>query len=320
MIGGGTAITGLYAVLLTGNKIILLVAILGGACLHVPSIWWQQRNVHGRREVIIPAYTFMAFTLMVCWANIVLEDASFESVVATGMCLHVFAWCRGFGKLHAGTYMGGHSLHDRAIIFAGLSRAPFFYSAWGPWFFCLFLFWWNFLFNLLQPFPRSLLNINRGYSDVFPKTFQSKSGETFTQILDRVMEENKDKDRTENTALAAFEMIGSKETGVLLEDVEYLFSQWGLPQHKKTAQVLFDKADADKSGHINFPEFYQSMHFVFKSICDKGEYEDDDDAPIITPRSSSRNLGGTAASVLQSTQETLEKVAAGVKKGFGQAQ
>ena len=56
MVGGTSGIVGLWLGIVLDNRGILMVATAMAMCLHLPSVYWQLRQVHGQREIILPAY------------------------------------------------------------------------------------------------------------------------------------------------------------------------------------------------------------------------------------------------------------------------
>merc|ERR1711988_121832 len=104
------------------------------------------------------------------------------------MCLHIFSWCRLTMWWSKSLGMGDEDMYDRMVIFAGVAHLPFIADHWAPVGFVVFIFWWNYVFNLLQPFPRELLTVNRGFHDVFNDSYKDPDGKIFTEVLQEYKE------------------------------------------------------------------------------------------------------------------------------------
>lgn len=263
IIGGTTAITCLWIGLVTGSKSSNLIGVLAGVCLHSPSTWWQQRNVYGFRDVTLPAYSFMGATTPIALLNVIMEDASYEVVIAAGMQMHVFAWVRILHVSQTILGMNPQTMYDRSVLWAGLLIAPFTQGGRiGPLMSVLFMLWWNFIFNVLEPFPRALLGHN--FQLDVTSGMQTKLGESVEHVTSRMRLVYPD-DPTKQVAAAVYECV---KTGPSLtqRDVTRLFGKWGVLRAKDLAEDLFNKADAHDKGAVSVDEFYEHFSFVYLPV------------------------------------------------------
>lgn len=229
----------------------------------------------------MPSYVFIFAVLLVKYSTCLLDGLEPPSVMALGHTLNIFCWVRLFGRMQVAGDMEYDQSHDRALMAAGFVKAPFIFGTFGPFGIAIGLVVWNGLFKWLDPFPRELLRVNRGYNTVFSKRFERRIGVTYQHLLNKYLQlqiDNGDEpDDRLAVAKAAFEMCtridhkeGEDTDTLKVSELVYLFKSWGIPDALTAAQKLFKTADKDHSGFIEFDEFRDHLWFIFQSIYVKG--------------------------------------------------
>lgn len=269
IIGGTCGILGLFIGLLTGHPVLILVAICVAAALHLPTILWQLRSLHGRREVMIPSYLFIVIGLANSYVNVITLDLQLKHVVKAGMCLHIFSWCRLLLWWGEGLGMDPESMYDRMVVFAGVVHLPFIADHWGGAMFVIFIYWWNTVFTVIQPFPRELLSVNRNFHDTFPDTYKDPDGKFFMELIEEYQKEGMQ--QLDAVQHAAYDMLRNGDEGVNVSDLARLIESWGVPQSDKVAHELFHAADVDNDGKISFAEFTDKLSFIWQNVRDNGQ-------------------------------------------------
>lgn len=262
IVGGTVAIFGFFFGLVSGSKWPTFVACLGSLLLHTPSTWWQLRNVYGHRDVTIPGYSFTAWALLMAVLNVIWEDASFRTVVAAGMTLHIFSWVRLLIHLMRLEGLTAHQLYDRGVLLAGLIHSPWCWGGFfGPLVLCGYILLWNLVFNMVKPFPRELLSHNFQFFP-FPQT--SASGESTHDVLQR-MSQTFEGDRNRQAAAAVYELIKSGEY-LVAKDLQLLFASWGMVNSVAFAEKCFEDADPERTGVITLDSFQEYFDFVYLPV------------------------------------------------------
>jgi len=280
MIGGTTAIVGFFLGILTGSKIFIAVALFAGTFLHTPTVVVQLRSTHGRREMITPLYVAVVAMLWTNYLNVVTRNADYDSVYSAAQALTLFTWVRLWGALFSKiTHTDASEVHDRALIFSGFAKAPFVYGRFCGFLMILLVLFWNAVFEYLRPVPRSLLQVNRAYNDIFPDTFNEKH--SFTDLVREIVRNNPKDDPREISCRAAFIMLADDGAdddpdSVSVESLTRLLLSWGLPNARNDALGLLARSDANNDGHISYDEFKQSCWFIWQNLYMKGEYVHDE--------------------------------------------
>lgn len=269
MIGGSTGIVGLWVGVVTNLKEVCLVAVLFGLSLHWPSIIWQMRQLHGHREIMVPAYCFITATLFICYIEFFLYNGSFKSVFACAMSLNVFAMVRVSGFLMAKANI--QASYDRWVLFAGFVNGPFIAGAFGPLILMVSIIVWNMYFEFFQPMPRNVMRIDRGYEDSVPYEIEAKRGIKFSEELEK--QSKVESNKKEAISKALFRVLAGDDSVMDLNEVVDLYNAWGMPDAEPAAKSTFKRVDKDASKKINFKEFKKGFQIIIDNIYVKGEYE-----------------------------------------------
>ena len=70
MVGGTFGIVLPLVGAVLNQKPVILLGMLFGMFLHLPSVWWQLRSVHGHREIIVPAYVLIFGVLVIKYFDV----------------------------------------------------------------------------------------------------------------------------------------------------------------------------------------------------------------------------------------------------------
>lgn len=269
MIGGTTAIIGLWVGCVINSKEFCLVAVLFGLTLHWPSVIWQMRQLHGHREIMVACYNWCASYLFISYVEFFLYNGSFKTVFACAMCLNIFSMVRVSGMLLAQANV--QASYDRWVLFAGFVNSPFVAGCFAPLYVMVGITVWNFYFEFFKPMPRSIMRIDRGYNDSIPEEIEAKRGKKFADEFAKASKQVSDK--REAIATALFRVLAGDNSMMDLFEVVELYNSWGMPDAKSAAKCTFDREDIDASGQINFKEFKEGFKIIIDNIFVKGEYE-----------------------------------------------
>jgi len=170
IIGGTIGINCFYFGAVFNSKLVCFIGCMGGLTLHLPSVVWQYRQTHGQREISFAAYVHISLILLVKYIDFIIYDGTYLTVVSAGMTLCVFSLVR-FWAL---TLDYGHveSSYDRNLLFAYGANSAIIGGALDYPTIIIAINVWNVWFRVLEPYPRSLLRVERGYSDVIPEIFE----------------------------------------------------------------------------------------------------------------------------------------------------
>jgi hypothetical protein len=174
VIGGTAADLGGHLGFVLSDKTILQAASIAGLFLHVPTVMWQSRNLHGRRELVQPTCHFLGFFLLLKHADVWFENGSVQSVLTMGFAVNTFAMVRVFFMAQLRIGMDYEQCYDRSIILASLANVPIVLGPTGCLQLICAIFAWNILLDVLMPGSRALLQVHRSLADVFPDTFNGK--------------------------------------------------------------------------------------------------------------------------------------------------
>lgn len=268
MIGGTIGIVGLYTGMLIDSKKTCLFAVVSALLLHWPSVIWQSRQTHGQRETSVPAYLFLTWLLLQGYIEFFLYNGSYQSVYTCAMTLNVFAMVRLFGFIAGKVNMETHV--DKSVLFAGFCNASFIGGAYISVLFIFCLFIWNFYFSLIKPFPRFMLQIERGYNDTVPDTLEQKRGIKFNDELERM--EKVYTDRKEAITHVLWKVLAGNNSMDLQEVVD-LYRAWGMPDAEDAAKETFEKVDEDDDHLIQYDEFKKGFEHIVEGIYLKGEFD-----------------------------------------------
>ena len=275
IVGGILGIFGFYIGALLNLKEICIVGAAGGFFLHLPAVIWQNRQTHGQREMSQASYFVMSVMLLKVYIDFFLYDANFQAVFSCGMALNVYAMVRFYFFLSVPYLANIESSYDRTLFFAGFSNFAFVYGIFSSLYFMFAFHLWNFYFNLIEPIPKSLMRIERGYWDVIPDHMEKKRGTTFEKELNR-QRENEENDGKEAIAKALWTIIVGNGDDKMMEiaSIKELYEAWGMPDAESAALKTFKNYDLDNSGFIDYDEFKAGFKVLIEGIYVIGEYED----------------------------------------------
>ena len=221
-----------------------------------------------------PTYYFCNFLLILKYAEVWFECGSFQSVVAMGYTVNIFALVRVYYNILNRAGMASDTMYDMSVILAGVTNIPIALGPTGCIQFISSLFIWNFIFGVLFSHEkRSLIQVNRTYEYVFPTKYNGKQVDfsgTFRKYRDIF-----DDDRVA-VARAAFHIIAGDKNTIELEELEELFEGWGLLDTTAVAEMIFSDADLDEDGVIDFTVFSTKLWFVWERILEVEEVENDE--------------------------------------------
>eukprot|EP00581_Thalassiosira_minuscula_P011936 CAMPEP_0183729180 /NCGR_PEP_ID=MMETSP0737-20130205/29879_1 /TAXON_ID=385413 /ORGANISM="Thalassiosira miniscula, Strain CCMP1093" /LENGTH=434 /DNA_ID=CAMNT_0025961315 /DNA_START=59 /DNA_END=1363 /DNA_ORIENTATION=+ len=269
IIGGTLASLGSWLGFVVGNSMLIKIASLAGLFLHVPSTFWQSRNLHGTREIVQPTYYFMNFLLIIKYCEVWFENGSYNSVLAMGLSVNIFALVRVYYSFIRSARMDINTSYDLAVLMAGISNVPLVMGSSACIQFVSSIILWNYYLNLLLPEYRSLMKVNRRM-DIFQDTFLGRNvhlKEEMRKLL------NTCNDRREVVARATFNIIAGDNNLIEMEELVDLFNGWGLVDSEKVAKQVFEDADANKDGKIDWEEFQEKFGFIFERVYAFGETE-----------------------------------------------
>ena len=272
--GGILGIFGFYIGAVSNMKEICMAGAAGGFFLHLPAVIWQNRQTHGQREMSQASYFMMSVMLLKVYVDFVLYDANFQTVISCGMALNVYAMVRFYFFLSVPYVANIESSYDRTLFFAGFSNFAFVYGIFASLYFMLGFHLWNFYFNLIEPIPKSLMRVERGYWDVIPDHMEKKRGTTFEEELKRQKEMGTE--GKEAIARALWIIIVGKEDHQEMEinSIKELYEAWGMPDAESAATQTFKSYDLDNSGYVDYEEFKAGFKVLIDGIYVVGEYED----------------------------------------------
>jgi hypothetical protein len=274
IIGGTIGVHALYLGVVLNIKIICYVGAVAGATLHLPSVVWNNRQTHGQREMSQPAYFMTSFLLLKSYVDIFLYDANFQTIFSCAMTLNIYAMVRFYYLVSSPKVANIESSYDRTLFFAGFSNFPFCQGMFTPLYFLFGFFLWNTYFNIIKPFPKFMMRVERGYWDSIPDSMEEKRGITFEQQLIRQMESESDK--KEAIAKSLWMLIVGDENQMDIKYIEELYEAWGMPDAKSASKATFKRVDTDKSGTIDYDEFKKGFHILIDGIFIVGEHESKD--------------------------------------------
>ena len=277
IIGGTLGVNGFYFGALLNIKLICFVAAAAGIGLHLPTVLWNKRQTHGQREMSAPTYFMVSVFLLQSYVDFYLYDANFQTVFSCAMTLNIYGMVRFY------YFMGRHNLanletsYDRTLFFAGFSNICIARGMFASLFFLFGFYLWNIYFNLIKPFPKFMMRIERGYWDVIPNDLEEKRGTTFEEELQRQMESGEGKmSKKEAIAKSLWKMIvgGNDKTMMEIKDIIELYDSWGIIDAESAAKSTFKKVDLDKNESIDYDEFKKGFVVLIDGIYIMGEYED----------------------------------------------
>jgi hypothetical protein len=270
--GGSISVLGFYLGALLNTKEVCIVAAAAGFFLHLPTVTWNNRHTHGQREMCAPTYFMTSVLLLTSYVNFVLYDANYQTVFSCGMTLNIYAMVR-FYYFASGTGVANiERQYDRLLFFAGFSQVSFSQGLFTPLYFLLGLYLWNFYFNIMKPFPKFMMRIERGYWDAIPATLEKKRGMTFEEELKRQMKSEGDK--KEAIAKALWNILAANDTKMDTSCIVELYQSWGMSDAKSAAQETFKNVDVDGGGSIDYAEFKEGFKIIIDGILEIGEFED----------------------------------------------
>jgi hypothetical protein len=272
IIGGVICVNGLYIGAVLNIKIICFVGAGAGAALHLPTIVWNNRQTHGQREMSAPSYFMVSFFLFTSYIDLVLYDANFQTVFSCAMTLNIYAMVRFYYYIAKPHIADLETSYDRTLFFAAFSNFPFAQGLFTPLYFLFGFYLWNIYFNLIQPFPKFMMRVGRGYWDVIPEAMEKKRGITFEQELGRQMESGGDK--KEAIAKALWTLIVGDEKKMDTKYIGDLYESWGMPDAQSAAKSTFIRVDTDGSGFIDYDEFKKGFRVLMDGIFVVGEYQE----------------------------------------------
>lgn len=270
IIGGTTASFGGYIAFLISSPFMMQIASLAGLCLHMPSTFWQSRNLHGRRELMQPAYYFLGCFLFFKYSDVWFEQGSLMSILCMGLTVNSFAMVRVYFKLMLMIGMDYELSYDRSLIFAAVTNLPIAMGSTACAQLLFSIFAWNVLLEILQPDKRKLLQVNRTVADIFPDEFMNKKVDFAKELA---ISKKKYEHDGEAVARAAFHVIAGENETIEMEEIEALFEFWGLPDAKQLATSVFVAADANHDGHVDYEEFMKELWFIWERLFYVGEVE-----------------------------------------------
>ena len=163
--------------------------------------------------------------------------------------------------------------YDRTLFFAGFSNFPFVQGLFTPLYFLFGFYMWNIYFNIIKPFPKFMMRVERGYWDAIPSSMEKKRGITFEQELNRQMESG-GIDKKEAIAKALWAFIVGDEKQMDIKYIGDLYESWGMPDAQSAAKSTFKRVDIDESVSIDYDEFKKGFRVLIDGIFVVGEYED----------------------------------------------
>ena len=280
IVGGTVAVVCLWLALVLSSKHLVWVACIVGLFLHLPSFICMLRQVHGSREITIPAYLCIGSVLFIKYIDVFLYNAPLVSVLALAHLLNVFTWVRVFGIVT--THVGMTGSDHFAVLCAGFTKIPFAMGPFGCMFAVVSVLFWNMLFEMNKPVPRKALQLNRGYADCIPANLEAKIGWTFEDAL-RATPSQKDPRNTLAMALYNFIRGGGGDSNdtnnhghakkITLENLFELVAAWGVPDARAATTKMLKRTDTDSDGLVSFEEFRVGFSFIIDSVWAKGEYD-----------------------------------------------
>jgi len=277
IIGGVTAILASYIGFLVENNILLYVAVLAGIVLHFPSAMWQARNLHGAREIMQPGYMFVNLTLLIKEIDVLIDGAASFTVMEMGLALGVFSLVRFYYFILDKSGTAPQLIYDRACICAVVTNMPFVLGMFcGIPMFIGTIALWNILIGIFQPSMRAVMRVTHNYHSVLPPSLKPRFHAELRSCLLRYP------NRHEAVARSVFNCLAEGKDYVSLEEIAAMTEHWGIDASVSAAKELFDSADTNHNGHLEFEEFRDRMWFVWEHVEDTGELEGDEAEAVTT--------------------------------------
>ena len=275
MIGGSLGINGFYFGSILNTKELCIAGAAGGLFLHLPSVIWNNRQVHGQREMSTPAYLMCWVLLLQGYIDFILYDASYQTVFSCGMTLNVYAMVRAYYLMGRPSFGDLQQSYDRTLFFAGFSNFPMAQGMFSVLYFLFGFHLWNIYFKILKPCPKFMMRIERGYWDSIPDELEKKRGITFEDAL-AIQNENYPGDKKEAISRALWTILAGEESMMTIESITILYKSWGMLDSEDAAKQTFRKVDLDNSGSVDYDEFKKGFQVMIQGIFLVGEFQAQD--------------------------------------------